>query len=156
MQLQQLSIRCYINDLQSIMQQHVATTHHIPTIPSEHTGIFVTPTAKIGSIGVQVRHRLTTHGLALNITREPLAWFEQVVACGLVGVQQTSISEELGRDVRLESEIAPLVRRFGEVFEREMRPVLEDEVPEVHGMIRELEILGENAGPWLDGPLVSP
>ena len=74
------------------MQQHVATAHHIPTTPSEHTGLFVSPTSKMGSIGVQVRHRLTTHGLALNITREPLAWFDQVVACGLVGVRQTSIS----------------------------------------------------------------
>jgi len=138
------------------MQQHVTITHRISTTPSSLTGVFVTPTSKIGSIGVQVRHRLTTHGLSLNITPEPLAWFDQVVACGLAGVRQTSIGAELGREVRIENEIAPLVERFGRVFQREMRPVLEDEEPEVYGMIRELEILGENAGPCLSGPLLSP
>jgi len=70
-------------------------------------------------------------------------------------VRQTSIGAELGREVRVENEIVPLVKRFGEVFRREMRPVLEDEEPEVYGMIRELEIIGENAGSCLTGPLLS-
>ena len=50
---------------------------------------------KIASIGVHVSHGVTTHGFAVNVENdlEPFSW---VVACGLPGVQMTSVASELG------------------------------------------------------------
>ena len=48
--------------------------------------IFETPghaITKIVSIGIQVRHRLTTHGFTMNVTKEPLARFDQLVPVNL-------------------------------------------------------------------------
>jgi lipoate-protein ligase B len=117
-----MSVREYICRLQKTLEQHLREAHGIEPIVSEHTGVFLNPTTKVGSIGVQVRHRLTTHGFALNITREPLPWFAQVVACGLNDVRAGCIEEAEGKDVKVtvEDEIPGLVDVFGRVFGREM------------------------------------
>jgi lipoyl(octanoyl) transferase len=52
---------------------------------------------KIGSVGVRVRHGVTTHGLALNVTND-LAPFGWVVACGLPDVRMVSVASVTGRD----------------------------------------------------------
>jgi lipoyl(octanoyl) transferase len=59
----------------------------------DFTGVWVAD-RKIASIGVHVSHGVTTHGFAVNVQNdlEPFSW---VVACGLPGVQMTSIAAEL-------------------------------------------------------------
>ena len=49
---------------------------------------------KIGSIGVHVSRRVTTHGFAINVDNdlEPFSW---VLACGLPDVTMTSLAHEL-------------------------------------------------------------
>ena len=50
---------------------------------------------KLGSVGVRVRHGITTHGIGLN--RDPdLEWFTLMTACGAPGVPATSIAAEGG------------------------------------------------------------
>jgi lipoyl(octanoyl) transferase len=51
---------------------------------------------KIGAIGVRIEHGISYHGIALNVTTR-LAHFELIDACGLPGVESTSISRELGQ-----------------------------------------------------------
>lgn len=65
------------------------------------TGVFVQRTQrwqerdrKIASIGIGVRHWITLHGFALNVTMD-LAGFESIVPCGLEGVEMTSVEREL-------------------------------------------------------------
>ena len=60
----------------------------------DYTGVWVEE-RKIASIGVHVSHGVTTHGFAVNVENdlEPFSW---VVACGLPGVQMTSVAAELG------------------------------------------------------------
>ncbi len=48
---------------------------------------------KIASIGVHVSRGVTTHGFAINVDND-LAPFGWVVACGLTGVQMTSVAAE--------------------------------------------------------------
>jgi lipoyl(octanoyl) transferase len=50
---------------------------------------------KIASIGVHVSRGVTTHGFAINVHNDlqPFSW---VVACGLDGVQMTSVVKETG------------------------------------------------------------
>ena len=38
---------------------------------------------KVAAIGVHVAKGITTHGFALNVTAEPLPFFERIVPCGL-------------------------------------------------------------------------
>jgi lipoyl(octanoyl) transferase len=51
---------------------------------------------KIASIGVHVHKGVTTHGFAVNVTNDlrPFGW---VTACGLPGVQMTSLAVETAR-----------------------------------------------------------
>ncbi|KAI0311452.1 hypothetical protein OF83DRAFT_1030825, partial [Amylostereum chailletii] len=77
------SVRDYICRLERTLRLHLREAHGLAHHASAHTGVFLDARTKVGSIGVQVRHRLTSHGFALNVTREPRAWFDAVVACGL-------------------------------------------------------------------------
>jgi lipoyl(octanoyl) transferase len=51
---------------------------------------------KIGAVGVRIERGVSYHGIALNVTAS-LADFELIDACGLPGVQSTTIANELGR-----------------------------------------------------------
>ena len=53
---------------------------------------------KIGAVGVRVEHGVTYHGIALNVSVR-LSDFELIDACGMPGVESTSIARELGADV---------------------------------------------------------
>ena len=62
------------------------------------TGVFVegvAPPRKIASIGVGLKHWISYHGFALNVTAD-LAGFDDIVPCGLDGVAMTSLARELG------------------------------------------------------------
>lgn len=52
---------------------------------------------KIASIGVKVKQHVTLHGMAININND-LSIFENIVPCGLEGVQITNLQKETGRD----------------------------------------------------------
>ena len=51
--------------------------------------------AKICAFGVHVRHRVTSHGFALNVGAN-LDGFDLIVPCGLAGTRTTSIARVLG------------------------------------------------------------
>jgi lipoyl(octanoyl) transferase len=53
-------------------------------------------TRKIGAVGVRVERGVTYHGIALNVTVR-LDDFALIDACGMPGVESTSIWRELGR-----------------------------------------------------------
>jgi lipoyl(octanoyl) transferase len=65
------------------------------------TGVWVEQ-RKIASIGVGVRHWITMHGFALNVSGD-LSPFEQIAPCGMPGVAMTSIEKEIGMIRSLES-----------------------------------------------------
>jgi lipoyl(octanoyl) transferase len=66
----------------------------------DYTGVWVGD-RKIASIGVHLSHGVTTHGFAVNVDNdlEPFSW---VVACGLPGVQMTSLERELPSGAELD------------------------------------------------------
>ena len=67
------------------------------------TGVWVGD-RKIASIGVGVRHWVTMHGFALNVSGD-LSPFDQIVPCGIPNVTMTSMEKETGKD-RSVSEVA--------------------------------------------------
>jgi lipoyl(octanoyl) transferase len=56
---------------------------------------------KIASIGIGVRHWISMHGFAINVSGD-LAPFENITPCGIGGVEMTSVSGESGHEISLE------------------------------------------------------
>ena len=53
---------------------------------------------KIAAIGVRVSRGVSSHGFALNVSTD-LSYFQHIVACGIPGLNVTSIEKELGGTV---------------------------------------------------------
>jgi lipoyl(octanoyl) transferase len=94
-----------------------------PQDGADYTGVWVGE-RKIASIGVHVSRAITTHGFAVNVDNDlqPFSW---VVACGLPGVQMTSIAQELGASdaPRLACFRKEMAYRFCEAHGRRARVV---------------------------------
>lgn len=71
-------------------------TQDAPSDQGQYTGIWVSPSEKIASLGVHVRHRVTSHGFGLNVRNEALKGFKNIIACGLPDVRLTSVEEQRG------------------------------------------------------------
>ncbi|KAJ3768925.1 hypothetical protein FB446DRAFT_649560 [Lentinula raphanica] len=151
-----MGIRDYICRMQKTLELHLSGRHGITPSASEHTGVFLDPTTKVASIGVQVRHRLTTHGFSMNVTTTPIPWFNQIVACGLADVKAGSIEGVRGRPISVKDEISALVERFGRMYEREMVELNPDSEGEVGQAILEVEEEARRAGPWASKPIEAP
>ena len=143
-----MGTRDYVCRIQKLLETHLLKFHAIQHTPSEHTGVFLDPTKKIGSIGVQIRHRLTSHGFALNLTREPLAWFDQIISCGLVDVKAASVETKLQKPIDMNKEVSGIVEIFGDTFERSMVRLDLEEGGEISQAILALENEAEQAGEW--------
>jgi lipoyl(octanoyl) transferase len=63
-------------------------------------GVWVDGSRKLAAVGVRVRRGVTTHGLALNVSTD-LAWFDEMVPCGIPGCQVTSLERETGHSLRM-------------------------------------------------------
>ena len=62
---------------------------------------------KIAAIGVRVAQGVTMHGFALNCNND-LDWFDRIVPCGIADASVTSLSKEIGRDVKI-GEVLPII-----------------------------------------------
>ena len=80
------------------------------------TGVWV-GLDKLASIGVGVRHWVSMHGLAVNVTSD-LSGFDAIVPCGLPGVKMTSIALASGQAVT--------VAAFAETMQATLAEVLEE------------------------------
>ena len=92
----------------------------------DYTGVWVGE-RKIASLGVHVSRGISTHGFAVNVDND-LAPFSWVVACGLPGVEMTSIAAELGGGVSMERFRARMAASFCRAHDRHQRPVMADEL----------------------------
>jgi lipoyl(octanoyl) transferase len=90
-------------------------------LPERVTSVWV-GNDKIAAIGVHVARDVTTHGFALNVTEEPMAGFAGIVPCGIVDGGVTSIAKALSERAvpTMETVVSAVVRRFAEIFSREI------------------------------------
>jgi lipoate-protein ligase B len=88
------NVREYVHTMERAMVQMLADEKVDAVANEELTGIWVGE-RKIGSIGVHVQSRVTTHGFAINVDND-LQPFEWIVPCGLDHVRMTSLYLETG------------------------------------------------------------
>ncbi len=89
-------------------------------------GVWVDGARKIASIGVAVEEWVTFHGFALNVATD-LEAFRSFHPCGFDGRVMTSVSNELGRPVSVDSIKAPIAAAWDTIF-REPAPTGSSEV----------------------------
>ena len=82
------------------------------------TGVWVGG-AKIGAIGVKISRGVAHHGFAINVNPD-LRYFEDIVPCGIEGLEVTSVERLLGRQVRMAEVGERVAVRFGEEMGFEM------------------------------------
>ena len=88
----------------------------------ENSGVWIedgVERRKIAAIGIRVAKGIVTHGFALNVNPD-LAFFEEIIPCGIPDVVTTSISAELGREIQI-ADVLPLLE---EELIREMENVI--------------------------------
>ena len=108
--------------------------------PLEHTGVFTSPTSKIGSIGIHIRRRISLHGFSLNVEEQTRKWFDAIVACGLEDVKSTSVEavkRQSGGDgsQKVQDVVPVAVQEFGKQYGRVMKQLEEGDE---HGTLRQM------------------
>ena len=147
-----MGARDYVCRMQMALESYLREAHGIEPFSSDHTGVFLDPVTKIASIGVQIRHRLTSHGFAINVTKEPVGWFDQVVACGLDDVKAGSIQGATGRNVTVDDVVRGIVMVFERIFGRKFRQMDLGAAGEIGEAINAVEEEARKAGDWMKVP----
>ena len=106
----------------------------------------------------------------MNLTREPIKWFDLVTACGLTDVRATSIHDMLttlnstngktgGNMPSVRETAGMLVPRFGEVYKRDIRDLRdggEEELVELCEKAEEAAVQqNQRSGGWPTEPDLS-
>src|SRR6266478_8445162 len=85
----------YLRWLEQLLIEVLAEYGIAATQRESLTGVWVED-RKIASIGVGVRHWITMHGFALNVSGD-LSPFNHIVPCGIDNVAMTSMEKETGK-----------------------------------------------------------
>ena len=85
---------------------------------SGNTGVW-TDQGKIAAIGVKISRGVAFHGLALNVNTD-LAYYQNIIPCGIADRPVTSMAAILGTPVAMELMREGLVQQFGLEFGFEM------------------------------------
>lgn len=78
------------------------------------TGVW-TGSKKIASLGIAVRHWVSYHGFALNVSTD-LRYFRMIHPCGLDGTVMTSMAEQLSREISLTAVKLSTIEHCKEIF----------------------------------------
>ncbi|HWA17137.1 MAG TPA: lipoyl(octanoyl) transferase LipB [Gemmatimonadales bacterium] len=109
----------YLRQLEEILIRALGTLGITAERNPGLTGVW-TDGRKIASIGIHVRHWVTTHGFALNVLNN-LSAFDVIIPCGIKDVTMTSVAKEFERQGRqppsLDNVASALVVAMGDVFE---------------------------------------
>lgn len=91
---------------------------------SGETGVWIEPGVpgkerKICAIGVRCSRWITMHGFAFNVNTD-LSYFNNIIPCGIVNKQVTSMQKELGHSLDMREVKEKVKSNFERVFEAEL------------------------------------
>ncbi len=91
---------------------------------SGETGVWIEPGVpgkerKICAIGVRCSRWITMHGFAFNVNTD-LSYFNNIIPCGIVNKQVTSMQKELGHSLDMQEVKEKVKSNFERVFEAEL------------------------------------
>ena len=78
--------------------------------------------AKLGSIGLCLRHGMAFHGFALNVNND-LTPFQWINPCGLAGVRMTSLEQVLDREISMDELRQTVWQTAARVFDVTLAPI---------------------------------
>jgi len=110
------NVTWYVSSLQQVVIETL-TGFGIQAHTTADVGVWVEKERKIASVGVSLSRWVTMHGFALNVNND-LSWYKHIIPCGLPDKQVTSMSQELQRNVTVDSVIPILLASFSKVFNR--------------------------------------
>lgn len=77
---------------------------------------------KICAVGVHLRRYVSSHGIGLNVTQEPLAWLKRIVACGLEGKRASALEIASGGEI-IEGGVEGVADVFAEELAKKLNGV---------------------------------
>lgn len=110
----------YLRELEEVIIVTLAEYGIVGERSKGETGVWIdadTPgkERKICAMGVRCSRWITMHGFALNVNTD-LSYFDNIIPCGIINKQVTSIEKELGQRVDLQEVKEKLQRNFEQVF----------------------------------------
>jgi len=111
-----MSIKEYVSLLEEAMIACAGDFGVTAARDERNRGIWV-GNNKIGSIGIRVRHGVTFHGLALNVSLD-FKHFGWIQPCGLAGVGVTSLAQQSDGPVIFDRVKKCLVRHLAKCFNK--------------------------------------
>ncbi len=120
----------YLRNLEEVIILTIAAYGIKGERSAGETGVWIEPgiegkERKICAIGVRCSRWITMHGFALNVNTD-LAYFDNIIPCGIVNKQVTSIEKELCKKVNFEEVKEKVRENFKKVFEVEFMEEEED------------------------------
>ena len=110
-----LDLRRYVRSLEAAIIATAASFGVEADRVDGRPGVWVGGARKLAAIGVRVKRGVTTHGLALNVSTD-LAWFTEMVPCGLPDIEVTSLGWELGESPPMTAVADRLAGDLAEAF----------------------------------------
>ena len=119
----QEDVHWYVRQLEEVLIRTLKEFGVVAGRKARYTGVWV-ENRKIAAIGVSVRHWITGHGFALNVSND-LRLFQSIVPCGIGEFGVTSL-QELCAGAELPAVQNQLIHFFSEVFATEFDAEPED------------------------------
>jgi len=107
-------VKAFVRALEEVMIQVLGAWGIPGSRNDSHPGVWVGD-AKIGSVGIAVRHSVSFHGFALNINND-LSGFEVIYPCGMRDARITSAERYLGTTLPMEAVREVAVEKCAGVF----------------------------------------
>ncbi|MBL0146521.1 MAG: lipoyl(octanoyl) transferase LipB [Chitinophagaceae bacterium] len=111
----------YLRNLEEVIIQTIAEYGIKGERSKGETGVWIEPDLpgkerKICAIGVRCSRWITMHGFALNVNTD-LSYFNNIIPCGIVNKQVTSIEKELGAKINYNEVKLKIYKNFEKVFD---------------------------------------
>ncbi|MEP7253609.1 MAG: lipoyl(octanoyl) transferase LipB [Ginsengibacter sp.] len=113
-------IGIYLRSLEEVIIETIAEYGIKGERSKGETGVWIEPgtpgkARKICAMGIRCSRWITMHGFALNVNTD-LTYFDNIVPCGIVNKQVTSIEKELGYSVDFAEVKRKIIKNFEKVF----------------------------------------